>query len=209
MSTVFQTFANRRRHRSQEHKDVQARKVRLGDIERLRRTMQTVPEHQTEEATMAEAVRMFAPEIEPMKAKGYGGSPIAAHLSDNGLALTADPQGLPGRGQGRRSTEEAMQYQGSPTCDRSGGDNSDDESKAGVVARGALAGAEHPARVDTKTPPRVTAPSTASATPATPKRDDRNSDPVTRPPCGGRPRADGGHPRHLRCPGRRPRFFRL
>ncbi len=49
---------------------MQARKVRLGDIERLRRTMQTVPEHQIEEVTMAEVVRMLCPEIEAMKAKG-------------------------------------------------------------------------------------------------------------------------------------------
>jgi hypothetical protein len=67
---------------------MQAKKVRVAEIERIRGTIQMVPEHQTEEVTMADAVRMLSPEIEAMKAKGYGLSAIAAHLSDNGLALT-------------------------------------------------------------------------------------------------------------------------
>jgi hypothetical protein len=170
MSTVFQALANRRRHRSQEQKDMQARKVRLGDIECLRRTMQTVPEHQTEEVTMAEAVRMLSPEIEAMKAKGYGLSAIAAHLSDNGLALTTKTlkaylgeARAGGVRKKRRKTKAHRPATGAAAM------TSTTESRAGVVARGALAGAEHPARVDTKTAPRVTAPSTASATPATQK----------------------------------------
>jgi hypothetical protein len=168
MSTVFQALANRRRHRSQEQKDMQARKVRLGDIERLRRTMQTVPEHQTEEVTMAEAVRMLSPEIEAMKAKGYSLSAIAAHLSDNGLALTMKTlkayvgEARAGGVRKKRSKPKAHRpaigaAAITPTT----------EAKAGVVAGGASAGAKHPARVNTKTAPRVTAPSTATATPAT------------------------------------------
>ena len=65
------------------------RKVRVADIERLKRTLENVPEHQTEEVTTAQAVRMLSSQIHAMQAKGYGLPAIAELLSDNGLAVTA------------------------------------------------------------------------------------------------------------------------
>ncbi len=111
---------------------MQARKVRVADIERLRRTMQNVPEHQVEEVTTAEAVRMLSPEIHAMQAKGYGLSAIAAHLSDNGLAVTTktlktylgEARAAGGRKK-RRKTKAHRPATGA------GGDGSDD----GIEAR--------------------------------------------------------------------------
>jgi hypothetical protein len=65
------------------------RKVRVADIERLKRTLENVPEHQAEEVTTAQAIRMLSSEIHAMQAKGYGLPAIAELLSDNGLAVTA------------------------------------------------------------------------------------------------------------------------
>jgi hypothetical protein len=68
---------------------MQPRKVRVADIERLRRTMENVPEHRAEEVTTAQAIRMLSSQILSMQAKGYGLPAIAELLSDNGLAVTA------------------------------------------------------------------------------------------------------------------------
>ena len=65
------------------------RKVRVADIERLKRTLENVPEHRTEEVTTAQAVRMLSSSIHAMQAKGYGLPAIAELLSDNGLTVTA------------------------------------------------------------------------------------------------------------------------
>src|SRR5580704_8169407 len=67
---------------------MQAKKVRVAEIERIRGTMKNAPEHPVDEVTTAEAVRMLSPEIHAMQAKGYGLPAIAAHLSDSGLAMT-------------------------------------------------------------------------------------------------------------------------
>jgi len=67
---------------------VQAKKVRVAEIERIRGTMKNAPEHPVEEVTTAEAVRTLSPETHAMQAKGYGLPAIAAHLSDNGLTMT-------------------------------------------------------------------------------------------------------------------------
>src|ERR1019366_3809365 len=89
MSTVFQALAGSRRPRTRERKDMQPRRVRVADIERLKRTLENVPEHQAEEVTTAQAVRMLSSQIHAMQAKGYGLPAIAELLSDNGLAVTA------------------------------------------------------------------------------------------------------------------------
>jgi hypothetical protein len=68
---------------------MQPRRVRVADIERLKRTLENVPEHQAEEVTTAQAVRMLSSQIHAMQAKGYGLPAIAELLSDNGLAVTA------------------------------------------------------------------------------------------------------------------------
>jgi hypothetical protein len=109
---------------------MQARKVRVADIERLRHTMQRVPEHRTEEVTTAEAVRMLAPEIRAMRSKGYDLSAIAELLSDNGLALT--PNTLKTYLGDARAGGAASQEQSTPLGDRRGSHDSDD----GIEARG-------------------------------------------------------------------------
>ena len=49
---------------------MQPRKIRVADIERLRRTLDNVPESRVEEVTTVEAVRMLTSEIHAMQAKG-------------------------------------------------------------------------------------------------------------------------------------------
>ncbi len=61
---------------------MRAKKVRVAEIERIRGTMKNAPEHPVDEVTTAEAVRMLSPEIQAMRANGYGLPAIAAHLSD-------------------------------------------------------------------------------------------------------------------------------
>jgi hypothetical protein len=146
---------------------MQARKVRLADIERLRRTMQTVPEHRTEEVTTAEAVRMLSPEIQAMQAKGYGLSAIAAHLSDNGLALTTKTLkaylGEARAGGARKKRRKAKAHRGATEGPAT---SPSIESKPAVMIHLASPGAQRAARVDTKAEPRATMPPTAPATPA-------------------------------------------
>jgi hypothetical protein len=68
---------------------MQPRRVRVADIERLKRTLENVPEHRAEEVTTAQAVRLLSSQIHAMQAKGYGLPAIAELLGDNGLAVTA------------------------------------------------------------------------------------------------------------------------
>ncbi len=44
----------------------------MADIERLRRTLENVPENRVEELTTVQAVQMLTSEIHAMQAKGYG-----------------------------------------------------------------------------------------------------------------------------------------
>ena len=48
---------------------MQPRKIRVADIERLRRTLENVPESRVEEATTVQAVRMLTSEIHAMEAR--------------------------------------------------------------------------------------------------------------------------------------------
>ena len=62
---------------------MQPRKIRVADIERLRRTLENVPESRVDEVTTVRAVRMLTSEIHGMQAKGYGLRAIAELLSEN------------------------------------------------------------------------------------------------------------------------------
>lgn len=66
-----------------------ARRIRVADIERLRRTLENVPESRVDEVTTVQAVRMLTSEIQAMQAKGYGLRSIAALLSENSVVVTA------------------------------------------------------------------------------------------------------------------------
>ncbi len=68
---------------------MQPRMIRVADIERLQRTMESVPEQRVEEVTTVQAIRMLASQIHGMQAKGYGLAAIAEFLSDNGVVVTA------------------------------------------------------------------------------------------------------------------------
>src|ERR1035438_375327 len=68
---------------------MQPRMIRVSDIERLKRTMENVPEQRVEEVTTMQAVRMLSSQIRAMQAKGYGLSAIAEFMSDNGVVVTA------------------------------------------------------------------------------------------------------------------------
>ena len=68
---------------------MQPRKIRVADIERLRRTLENVPESRVEEVTTVQAVRMLTSEIHAMQAKGYGLRAIAELLSENSVVVTA------------------------------------------------------------------------------------------------------------------------
>jgi hypothetical protein len=68
---------------------MQPRMIRVSDIERLQRTMDSAPEHQAEEVTTLQAVGMLSSQIDAMQAKGYGLPAIAQLLSDNGVVVTA------------------------------------------------------------------------------------------------------------------------
>jgi hypothetical protein len=68
---------------------MQPRTVRIADIERIRCTVEALPERRAEEVTTAQAVRMLASEIHAMQAKGYRLPAIAKVLSDNGLVIAA------------------------------------------------------------------------------------------------------------------------
>jgi hypothetical protein len=63
-------------------------KIRLDAIERIKKTLETLPQHHDEELTKKQAVRMLLPDIEAIRAKGYGLPAIAGFLSDHGIPIT-------------------------------------------------------------------------------------------------------------------------
>jgi hypothetical protein len=67
---------------------MQPRKIRVADIERLRRTLENVPESRVEEVTTVQAVRILTSEIHAMQAKGYSLPSIAELLSENSVVVT-------------------------------------------------------------------------------------------------------------------------
>ena len=144
---------------------MQPRKIRVADIERLRRTLENVPESRVEEVTTVQAVRMLTSEIYAMQAKGYGLRAIA-ELSENSVVVTtATPKNylsqakMAGRKKSgtrtktRRGAESAAQGTAPVT-----------ESKAGGEASVASIDSQQGARVVTKAPPGVRTPTPPAAT---------------------------------------------
>jgi hypothetical protein len=146
---------------------MQAKKVRVAEIERIRGTMKDAPEHPVDEVTTAEAVRMLSPEIHAMQAKGYGLPAIAAHLSDSGLAMTTktlktyltEARAAGGRKK-RRGAKRAGAATGAGSTARA------TESKPAGVAEVGPAAAPDAARVAAKATPPVTPQATAPVTSA-------------------------------------------
>ena len=149
---------------------MQAKKVRVTEIERIRGTMKNAPEHAVDEVTTAEAVRMLSPEIHAMQAKGYGLPAIAAHLSDNGLAMTTktlktyltEARATVGRRK-RRAPKRVGPATGAGSTALA------TESKPAGVAQAGSAAVPHAARVIPKATPTVTTQATARVTPAAAK----------------------------------------
>ncbi len=145
---------------------MQAKKVRVAEIERIRGTMKNAPDHPIDEVTTAEAVRMLSPEIHAMQAKGYALPAIAAHLSDNGLAMTIKTLKTyltEARATGGRKKRRAAKRVGS----RAGAGSTAPtiEPKPAAVAQAGPTAA----RVVPKATPPVTTQATAPATPAAAK----------------------------------------
>ena len=168
MSTVLQAMGDRRSTQTRGGNGRQAKKVRVAEIERIRGTMKNAPEHPVEEVTTAEAVRMLSPEIHAMQAKGYGLPAVAAHLSDNGLAMTTktlktyltEARAAGGRKK-RRAPKRSATGAGSTALAT--------ESKSTGVAQAGSAAAPQAARVVPKATPQVTMQATAAVTPAAAK----------------------------------------
>ncbi len=157
---------------------MQTRKVRIADIERLKRTMENVPEHQAEEVTTTQAVRMLSSEIHSMQAKGYGLPAIAELLSDNGLAVTAttlktylsEARAAGGRKNRRKAKARLPVGTGGAATGPTTG------SKPAVETRAAPGDAHPGARVVAKAAPAVTTPPAPTAPAVAPKGTARPND---------------------------------
>ena len=142
------------------------RKIRVADIERLRRTLENVPENRVEEVTTVQAVRMLTSEIHAMQAKGYGLRAIAELLSENSVIVTTatlktylSQAKMAGRKKSgtktktRRGADSGAEGMGLGTESKAGGEGSvtsiDRQEGAGVV---------------TKAPPGVRTPTPLAAT---------------------------------------------
>src|ERR1700690_651961 len=117
---------------------MQPRRIRVADIERLQRTLESVPESRVEEVTTVEAVRMLTSEIYAMQAKGYGLRAIADLLSENSVVVTAatlknylSQAKMAGRKKSgtktktRRGADSAAEGTAPVTESRAGGEGSD------------------------------------------------------------------------------------
>ena len=63
-------------------------KIRLQDVERIAKTLSSVPKQSNREVTKLEAVRMLMSPIEVLQAGGYNVGEIASLLTENGLPIT-------------------------------------------------------------------------------------------------------------------------
>ncbi len=157
---------------------MQPRKVRVADIERLKRTLENVPEHRAEEVTTAQAVRMLSSPIHAMQSKGYGLPAIAELLSDNGLAVTAttlktylsEARAAGGRKNRRKTKAHRLVGTGAaataPTT----------ESKRAVEPHAASGDAQPGARGIAKAAPAATTPPAPTAPALAPKGTPRPND---------------------------------
>src|ERR1019366_3479953 len=166
MSTVFQALAGSRRPRTRERKDMQPRRVRVADIERLKRTLENVPEHQAEEVTTAQAIRMLSSEIHAMQAKGYGLSVTATTLKTYLSEARA-----PGGRKNRRKTKAHRPVGTGATATAPTTD-----SKRAVEAHAASGDAQPGARGIANAAPAATTPPAPTAPAVTSKGTARPSD---------------------------------
>ncbi len=126
----------------------------MADIERLRRTLDNVPESRVEEVTTVEAVRMLTSEIYAMKAKGYGLRAIAELLSENSVVVTAATL----KNYLSQAKMAGRKKSGTRTKTRRGAESAAEgtapvtESKAGGEASVASIDSQQGARVVTKAP---------------------------------------------------------
>jgi hypothetical protein len=133
---------------------MQPRKIRVADIERLRRTLENVPESRVEEVTTVQAVRMLTSEIHAMQAKGYGLRAIAELLSENSVVVTAATL----KNYLSQAKMAGRKKSGSKIKTRRGADSGAEgkapgtESKAGGEASVASIDSQQGARVVTKAP---------------------------------------------------------
>ena len=133
---------------------MQPRKIRVADIERLRRTLENVPESRVEEVTTVEAVRMLTSEIHAMQAKGYGLRAIAELLSENSVIVTAATL----KNYLSQAKMAGRKKSGTRTKTRRGAESAAEgtapvtESKAGGEASVASIDSQQGARVVTKAP---------------------------------------------------------
>jgi hypothetical protein len=145
---------------------MQPRKIRVADIERLRRTLESVPENRVEEVTTVQAVRMLTSEIYAMQAKGYGLRAIAELLGENGIVVTAATL----KSYLSQAKLAGRKKSGSKAKARRGADSGAEctapatESKAGGEGSGALIDKQEGVGVVTKAPPGVRTPTPLAAT---------------------------------------------
>ncbi|MDP9148493.1 MAG: hypothetical protein M3O36_00915 [Myxococcota bacterium] len=148
---------------------MQPRKIRVADIERLRRTLENVPEHRVEEVTTVQAVRMLTSEIHAMQAKGYGLRAIAELLSENSVVVTTATL----KNYLSQAKMAGRKKSGTKTKTRRGADSGAEgtapatESKAGGEGSTALIDKQQGAGPVTKAPPGVRTATPLAATTTT------------------------------------------
>jgi hypothetical protein len=157
--------------------------IRVADIERLRRTMESLPEHRAEEVTTLQAVGMLSSQIHAMQTKGYGLPAIAELLNDNGVVVTArtlktylgEARAAGGRKTRRKTNARRPVRNGDTATDPT------TESKRPVEARATSGDAATGARVVTKPSPApaVTTPPALTAVMVVPKVMARTGDDVS------------------------------
>jgi hypothetical protein len=144
---------------------MQPRKIRVADIERLRRTLESVPENRVEEVTTVQAVRMLTSEIHAMQAKGYGLRAIAELLSENSVVVTTatlkNYLSQAKTGGKKKSGSKAKTRRGAD----SGAEGTAPVTESRAVSEGSAASIDRQqeARVVTKAPSGVTTPTPPTA----------------------------------------------
>jgi hypothetical protein len=129
----------------------------VADIERLRRTLENVPESRVEEVTTVQAVRMLTSEIYAMQATGYGLRAIAELLSENSVVVTAATL----KNYLSQAKMAGRKKSGTKTKTRRGADSGAEgtapvtEAKAGSEGGATSVDRQEGARLVTKAPPGV------------------------------------------------------
>jgi hypothetical protein len=158
---------------------MQPRMIRISDIERLQRTMESVPEPRVEEVTTLQAVRMLASQIQTMRAKGYGLPAIAELLSKSGVVVTAKTLKTylgEARAAGKNRRKAKAQR---PLTPGAAATTRTRESKRAVDAGAASVDAQPEARESAKATARATTPPPPATSALAPKATARPSDDAT------------------------------